>query len=174
MLGLLFQLNDSLMQDVMKAIRQHVDKVKEYNKDPTTTWRMLRPDDIVIGGTEGNYSTTIKASTTTQVCLTTTITAKTVPTAQGIFQIGWYLNGDITSTGNLVTKINGIKRNELPGDIITDQEEKWMLTPRQFVLAKENDKVIFQITSGAGVDIAAIGFPIAAIIGPAEQLGLQV
>jgi hypothetical protein len=152
----------------------YVGRVKLINNDKTTTWRELRPGDTVMGGTAGNYSTTLTHGVvSTQICGTVSHTTISVPTGQAVLIIGWYCDGNLSPSGNLQIWVNNILRNELAADVPFNTLEKWVLTPDQITFAVQNDILLIEALNTGAADVVADVYPIGALIGPAAQLGLE-
>jgi hypothetical protein len=151
-----------------------VGRVKRQNNDPSTTFREVRPLDSVIGGTLGQYSTTMTSgAVVTQVCGTTTVAAKVVPQGQGVLAFGWYLDGDLGSLGYLQVLVNNNLRQEVSAMEVFNDTFHFELMLSQIAYAAQGDTLAFQGLNNAAADVRCMAFPMAILIGPAAQLGFD-
>jgi len=152
-----------------------VGRTKLINGDKTTTFRELRPLDNIVGGTAGNYATVVATGTNyTQICIgTAPPVARQIPPGQSVLIIGWYLNGDLGTGGCLRVVLNNILRNEACADMVYAAFNHTLLTLTQMVFAVPNDQLEISAFNSTGADVTCVVFPIAFLIGPAAQLGLE-
>lgn len=170
MFGLMYEMDPGIVNQVYQIVEGKATKVREYNKDETTTFRPLRPDDPVLQGTVFAYTSSMASGTAAR--LLGASSDATIETGMGVVQLGWYCNANLGNASYFYTNVNSIKRNEAPGKPIYEQNvpPHLMLTPTMTVFGKQNERIAFYYYQNTGATIAGIALPYGFYIGPAKQL----
>lgn len=132
-------------------------------------WRLLRPEDI--GLAEGVFCWTIPP-------LVTTVQSFTIPAGQGWTFFGWWLGSDLGCGSYIFLKVNGVKRQEVPGRFAY-QVPGYSCCPKlvmleQMVYVKQNDKITMIFNNTTGASVSADVFPEAVVAGESKQLLITV
>ena len=173
MYGILYELDPSIIANIYDIIEKKAAIVKGYNNDPSTTFRPFRPDDAMLQGTELVYDSTL--ATGGEAWIFAAAASIKVETSMGCVQVGWYCDAYLGPDSYFLTKVNSIKRNEVPAVLVYRQKTPphLLLTPLQVVFAKQNESIEFKYYQETGEAIKCLAFPFGFVIGPAKQLLLE-
>ena len=158
-----------------KDMSGFIGKTKKMNGDPTTTVREIRPNDAIMGGAVGNYSTLVVAGAVySQIFVgTTPPAARTLAPGVTLLFLGWICDGNFGPAGNMQVTINGTIRNEISSEIVFNAANHFVLSLQQTIWAQPNDTLIFAALNPSPGNVTCVVQPFAFLIGPASQLGLE-
>jgi hypothetical protein len=166
---------DAAKNPIPNTAGGYVGRVKRQNNDSSTTFREVRPADQIIGGTAGQYATTLLHSTTApvQICGNASVTAKAVPQGQGVFAFGWYTDADLGEAGNMQVYVNGNLRQEVSGPEVFMSPVHLEIMLTQLAFAAQGDTIAFECLANIAADNVGMVWPLAVLIAPSSQLGFD-
>ncbi len=152
--------------------RGYIRRTMAINGDRTTTYRMIRPTDPMMGSSwNKSYTSTFRAGKWSQLFMDTyPPVARLVPPGICVLFVGWFCNVDLGG-GMLRAVINGVERCQTPAAFVYPVRQ--YLTPEETYFLQPNDAISFEVFNDTPNDITGVVMPVAAIIGPAAQLGLE-
>lgn len=135
-------------------------------------YRWLRPEDQILGGTEYVYYQAYADGTTFQRVINHTSPTR-IPTGQAIAHLGFYCGANLGIAGMLRVDLNNQKKIEIPANIVYDMKYHTLVPLKSSMFFSLNDQVSWNLLQNTGVAITAIVWPIAHVIAPLAQIGLN-
>lgn len=135
-------------------------------------YRWLRPEDQVLGGTEYTYYYAYADSTSFARVINHTSPTR-IPQGQAVAHIGFYCNANMGVAGMLRVDLNNQKKIEIPAIIVYEMKYHTLVPLKNSMFFHLNDQVSWNIKQNTGAAITAIVWPLAHVIAPLAQIGLN-
>lgn len=174
----LITINPALYNQLIQVIRDFIIEVSKYNRDYNSDmfgFRMVRPDDMEIGGTKDTYICKFPALSTSSAFIGNAERDRWVSrvgTGNGLVYFGWICKVDFKDEAFLKVVYEGIEKRNIKTSIVYEQQHPQHIyyDIQGIRFFRENDKVEFLIENNSPQDYVGEVYPIVYKIAPKQQL----